>query len=78
VDMEKFTVYTITMCLREVGSSIGVVNGYGLDEQGLFPSSDRRFFSTAYRLALGPTQPPVQWVPEVLSPGVKWLGCEAD
>jgi hypothetical protein len=23
------------------------------------------------RPALGPTQPPVQWVPEVLSPGVK-------
>jgi hypothetical protein len=23
------------------------------------------------RPALGPTQPPVQWVPEVLTPGVK-------
>jgi hypothetical protein len=27
--------------------------------------------ASASRLALGPTQPPVQWVPEVLSPGVK-------
>jgi hypothetical protein len=27
--------------------------------------------SSASRPALGPTQPPIQWVPEVLSPGVK-------
>jgi hypothetical protein len=25
-----------------------------------------------------PTQPPIQWVPESLIPGVKWLGREAD
>jgi hypothetical protein len=30
------------------------------------------------RLALGSTQPPIQWVPGVLSLGVKWQGCEAD
>jgi hypothetical protein len=29
-------------------------------------------------LGLGPTQPPIQWVPEVLSPGVKRPGREAD
>jgi hypothetical protein len=28
--------------------------------------------------ALGPTQPPIQWVPEALSLGVKRPGCEAD
>jgi hypothetical protein len=34
--------------------------------------------STMSRMALGPTQPPIQWVPGVLSLGVKQLGCEAD
>jgi hypothetical protein len=24
-------------------------------------------FTTAFRMALGPTQPPIQWVPEALS-----------
>jgi hypothetical protein len=35
-------------------------------------------FSTSSRLALGPTQPPIQWVPGALSSGVKWPGREAD
>jgi hypothetical protein len=34
--------------------------------------------TTASRIALGPTQPPIQWVPGVLSLGVKWSGREAD
>jgi hypothetical protein len=35
-------------------------------------------FTTASRTALGPTQPPIQWVPEALSLGVKRPGREAD
>jgi hypothetical protein len=31
-------------------------------------------FTTASRTALGPTQPPTQWVPGSLSLGVKWPG----
>jgi hypothetical protein len=35
-------------------------------------------FSTSSRRALGPTQPPIQWVPGILSSGVKRQGREAD
>jgi hypothetical protein len=35
-------------------------------------------FTTASRRALGPTQPPIQWVPGALSSGTKRTGREAD
>jgi hypothetical protein len=35
-------------------------------------------FTTMSRLALEPIQPPIQWVPGVLSLGVKQLRCEAN
>jgi hypothetical protein len=35
-------------------------------------------FTTASRLVLGPTQPPVQWVTGALSLGIKWPVREAD
>jgi hypothetical protein len=44
-----------------------------------FESWHSRVFLFASRLALRPTQPPVQWVLEfILSFGVKWPGCEAN
>jgi hypothetical protein len=49
--------------------------------RGLSSSIDRVknfLFSTSSRLALGPAQPPIQWVPGALSPGVKRPGCDAD
>jgi hypothetical protein len=50
------------------------VMGYGLDSPGSIPVRGKiSLFFTASRLALWPTQPPLQWVP-----GVKQLGCEAD
>jgi hypothetical protein len=36
------------------------------------------FFTTVSRMALGSTQPPIQWIPGALSLGVKQLGHEAD
>jgi hypothetical protein len=48
----------------------GSVPGRGND--GIF------FFATASRPALGPTHHPLQWVPRVLTPRVKWPGREAD
>jgi hypothetical protein len=35
-------------------------------------------FTTAFRTVLGPTVPPIQWVPAALSLGVKRPGREAD
>jgi hypothetical protein len=58
----------------------GIAPGYGLDDRrcdsrqgmGIF------LFTTASKQALGPTQPPIQWVPGALSLRVKWPGREAD
>jgi len=43
------------------GSSVGIAAEYGLDGPGSNPGGDETF--RPYRPALGPTQPPVQWVP---------------
>jgi len=46
---------------------------------GPIPGSEKRFFlSEVSRLVLGPTQPPVEWVPQIFSPGVNQPGHETD
>jgi hypothetical protein len=69
--------FSVSGCvlIGEPGNSVRIVSGYGLDDRAnevRFPAGQRIFpLSSASRPALGPIQPPVQWVPGVLSPGAK-------
>ena len=49
------------LCLCGSGSSVGIVTDYGLEGPGSNPGGDEIF--CPYRPDLGPTQPPVKWVP---------------
>jgi hypothetical protein len=72
--------YQLTL-IKNRDSSVGIALGYGLDDRGLGFDSRRGLgiflFTTASGTALGPTQPPVQWVQGALSLGVKWPRREA-
>jgi hypothetical protein len=60
----KFTTYNYTydVALKQSDSVVGIATGYGLDGPGI-ESRWGRNFPHLSRPALGPNQPPVQWVP---------------
>jgi hypothetical protein len=69
---QKWTQHTQSVWRWATGWTIGVL---GFDSRlglGIF------LFTTASRTALGPTQPPIQWVTGALSLGLKRPGREAD
>ena len=54
-------------------SSVGIATGYGLDGPGIESRWERDFLHLS-RPVLGPTQPPVQWVPSLSRGGKSGRG----
>jgi hypothetical protein len=72
------TILPSKICAMNRGSSGSIVSDYGLDDRAI--DFDHRQTISIFPLAsvsrpvLGPTQPPVQWVQGVLSPGQSAAG----
>jgi hypothetical protein len=69
------TICMSTNSIKQLGQHSRYSNWLRLDDRGVGVPSPGRvknfLFSTSSRPALGPTQPPIEWVPGVLSQGVK-------
>jgi hypothetical protein len=79
----KATEFVLFVCvMQRTGAAQSIQRlRYGLDiEESAIDCRQRMKFSlcTEFRPALGPIQPPTQWVLETVSPRVKRKGREAD
>jgi len=73
----KHTLYNFhSRTVHVVGRVVGIAIGYGLDGPEI-ESRWKRNFPHLSRPALGPTQPPVQWIPGI-SRGKERPGRDAD
>jgi hypothetical protein len=68
---------TIHSYIGSRDSSVGIATRLRAGRSG-FDSRGGGLFTTVSRTALGPTQPPIHWVPGALSLGVKRPGRDAD
>jgi hypothetical protein len=73
-NLQTLNMMMVTMMVSR-DRAAGIATGYGLDHRGIgirvLCRSKNFIFSTSSRSAPGSTQPPIQWVPGALSPGVK-------
>ena len=60
-DVIVSTLHTSIKSMIGPGSSVGIATDYGLDGPGSNPGGDEIFRPS--RSAMGPTQPPLKWVP---------------
>jgi hypothetical protein len=66
---------------HKLGSSVSIVSDYGLDDRAIGVRSPAGVKDFSSSLCVQTTQPPIQWVPGVLSPVPTvqdWLGRDAD
>jgi hypothetical protein len=75
-----FIIITTTVIINKAGIAQWYSAVFGLGDSGFesWQGLAIFLFTTASRPALGPTQPPIQWVSGILSLGVKRPGREAD